>query len=137
MTLRQRTAQALIAGAAALVTASPAMAATDKGDTAFLMLSTVLVLLMTIPGLALFYCGLVRTKNAIAMLMQVFVIVCIVCVIWMLYGYSLSFTNGGAYNDWIGGFSKAFLARHHARIPRPRHSPMASTSRSTPTSGSR
>jgi Amt family ammonium transporter len=65
---------------------------------------------MTIPGLALFYCGLVRTKNSIAMLMQVFVIVCIVCVIWMLYGYSLSFTNGGAYNDWIGGFSKAFLA---------------------------
>ena len=64
MTLRQRTAQALMAGAAALVTASPAMAATDKGDTAFLMLSaTVLVLLMTIPGLALFYCGLVRTKN--------------------------------------------------------------------------
>jgi Amt family ammonium transporter len=110
MTLRQRTAQALIAGAPALVTASPAMAATDKGDTAFLMLSTVLVLLMTIPGLALFYCGLVRTKNSIAMLMQVFVIVCIVCVIWMLYGYSLSFTNGGAYNDWIGGFSKAFLA---------------------------
>ncbi len=110
MTLRQRTAQALMAGAAALVTASPAMAAADKGDTAFLMLSTVLVLLMTIPGLALFYCGLVRTKNSIAMLMQVFVIVCIVCVIWMLYGYSLSFTNGGAYNDWIGGFSKAFLA---------------------------
>jgi Amt family ammonium transporter len=110
MTLRHRTALALMAGAAALVSASPAMAATDKGDTAFLMLSTVLVLLMTIPGLALFYCGLVRTKNSIAMLMQVFVIVCIVCVIWMLYGYSLSFTNGGAQNDWIGGFSKAFLA---------------------------
>ncbi len=87
----------------------PALAAPDKGDTAFLMLSTVLVLLMTIPGLALFYCGLVRTKNAISMLMQVFAIVCIVCVIWMLYGYSLTFTNGGQFNDWIGGFSKAFL----------------------------
>jgi Amt family ammonium transporter len=86
------------------------MAAPDKGDTAFLMLSTVLVLLMTIPGLALFYCGLVRTKNSIAMLMQVFAIVCIVCVIWMLYGYSLAFTNGGTHNDWVGGFSKAFLA---------------------------
>jgi len=101
---------ALAAAAAFFATAGPAMAAPDKGDTAFLMLSTVLVLLMTIPGLALFYCGLVRTKNSIAMLMQVFAIVCIVCVIWMLYGYSLSFTNGGAYNAWIGGFSKAFLA---------------------------
>ena len=64
---------------------------------------------MTIPGLALFYCGLVRTKNAISMLMQVFTIVCLVCVIWMLYGYSLTFTNGGQFNDWIGGLSKAFL----------------------------
>ncbi len=73
------------------------------------MLSTVLVLLMTIPGLALFYCGLVRTKNAISMLMQVFTIVCLVCVLWMLYGYSLTFTNGGQFNDWIGGLSKAFL----------------------------
>ena len=86
-----------------------AVAAPDKGDTAFLMLSTVLVLLMTIPGLALFYCGLVRTKNAISMLMQVFTIVCLVCVLWMLYGYSLTFTNGGQFNDWIGGLSKAFL----------------------------
>ena len=86
-----------------------ALAAPDKGDTGFLMLSTVLVLLMTIPGLALFYCGLVRTKNAISMLMQVFTIVCIVCVLWTLYGCSLTFTNGGQFNDWIGGFSKAFL----------------------------
>ncbi len=86
-----------------------ALAAPDKGDTAFLMLSSVLVLLMTIPGLALFYCGLVRTKNAISMLMQVFTIVCLVCVLWMLYGYSLTFTNGGQFNAWIGGFSKAFL----------------------------
>ncbi len=86
-----------------------ALAAPEKGDTAFLMISTVLVLLMTIPGLALFYCGLVRTKNAISMLMQVFVIVCIVCVLWMLYGYSLTFTNGGQFNDWVGGTSKTFL----------------------------
>jgi Amt family ammonium transporter len=86
-----------------------ALAAPDKGDSAFLMISSVLVLLMTIPGLALFYCGLVRTKNAISMLMQVFTIVCLVCVIWMLYGYSLTFTNGGQFNAWIGGFSKAFL----------------------------
>jgi Amt family ammonium transporter len=110
MTLTRCSTRAFAAAAAVLATAGPAMAAPDKGDTAFLMLSTVLVLLMTIPGLALFYCGLVRTKNSIAMLMQVFVIVCIVCVIWMLYGYSLTFTGGGAYTDWIGGFSKAFLA---------------------------
>jgi ammonium transporter, Amt family len=87
----------------------PALAAPDKGDSAFLMLSSVLVLLMTIPGLALFYCGLVRTKNALSMLMQVFTIVCLVCTIWMLYGYSMTFTNGGDYNNWVGGFSKAFL----------------------------
>ena len=94
---------------ALLLAPTAALAAPDKGDTAFLMLSTVLVLLMTIPGLALFYCGLVRTKNAISMLMQVFTIVCLVCTIWMLYGYSLTFTNGGQFNDWIGGLSKAFL----------------------------
>jgi ammonium transporter, Amt family len=99
----------LAAAAILLLMSAPALAAVDKGDAAFLMLSSVLVLLMTIPGLALFYCGLVRTKNAISMLMQVFVIVCIVCIIWMLYGYSLSFTNGGASNAWVGGLSKTFL----------------------------
>ena len=102
--------RALWAAAAALMVSSgPALAAPDKGDTAFLMLSSVLVLLMTVPGLALFYCGLVRTKNAISMLMQVFVIVCLVCTIWMLYGYSMTFTSGGEHNDWFGGLSKAFL----------------------------
>ncbi len=80
------------------------------------MLSTVLVLLMTIPGLALFYCGLVRTKNAISMLMQVFTIVCIVCVLWMLYGYSLTFTNGGQFNDWIGGLLEGIPARRDAKL---------------------
>jgi len=100
----------ILAAAGALVlSGGGALAAPDKGDTAFLMISSVLVLLMTVPGLALFYCGLVRTKNAISMLMQVFTIVCIVCVIWMLYGYSMTFTNGGAHNDWFGGLSKAFL----------------------------
>jgi len=99
----------LAAAAALMVTSGPALAAPDKGDTAFLMLSTVLVLLMTIPGLALFYCGLVRTKNALSMLMQVFTIVCLVCTIWMLYGYSLTFTNGAQHNDWVGGISKVFL----------------------------
>src|SRR5262245_54778598 len=99
----------LVAMAVFATLPTAAWAAVDKADTAFLMISTVLVLLMTIRGLALFYCGLVRTKNAISMLMQVFVIVCLVCVIWMLYGYSLTFTNGGQFNDWMGGLSKTFL----------------------------
>jgi len=99
----------LIAATALLASGMPALAAPDKGDTAFLMMSSVLVLLMTIPGLALFYCGLVRTKNALSMLMQVFVTVCLVCIVWMLYGYSLTFTNGGEFNEWFGGLSKVFL----------------------------
>ena len=65
---------------------------------------------MTVPGLALFYGGMVRTKNMLSMLMQVFAIVCMVCIIWVIYGYSMTFTNGGALNDYVGGFSKVFLA---------------------------
>jgi ammonium transporter, Amt family len=82
----------------------------NPGDTAWMLVSTVLVLLMTIPGLALFYGGLVRSKNMLSVLTQVFVIVCIVCLIWVFYGYSLTFTNGGSLNNYVGGFSKAFLA---------------------------
>jgi Amt family ammonium transporter len=74
------------------------------------MIATVLVLLMTIPGLALFYGGLVRTKNMLSVLMQVFAIVCLVSIIWVVYGYSLAFTGGGPLNDWVGGFSKIFLS---------------------------
>ncbi len=81
----------------------------NKGDTAFMMISTVLVLMMTIPGLALFYGGLVRTKNMLSVLTQVFAIVSITCLIWVVFGYSLAFTNGGGLNDYVGGFSKAFL----------------------------
>ncbi len=97
---------------AALVAATPALAQTqtvNKGDTAFLMICTVLVLLMTIPGLALFYGGLVRSKNMLSVLTQVFSIVCLVMIIWVTYGYSLAFTGGGGLNDYIGGLSKAFL----------------------------
>jgi Amt family ammonium transporter len=79
----------------------------NKGDNAWMMTSTVLVLLMTIPGLALFYAGMVRPKNALSVLTHVFYTVCIVILIWVIYGYSLTFTGG---NDFIGGFSKAFLA---------------------------
>jgi Amt family ammonium transporter len=103
-------------GAAALLSAGPALAQAEatpvpnKGDTAFMMIATVLVLLMTIPGLALFYGGLVRSKNMLSVLTQVFAIVCITMLIWVTYGYSLAFTNGGGLNDFVGGFSKAFLA---------------------------
>jgi ammonium transporter, Amt family len=78
----------------------------NKGDTAWMLSATVLVLLMTIPGLALFYAGLVRTKNTLSVLMWVFYAVCVVVLIWALYGYSLTFTGGSSL---IGGFSKAFL----------------------------
>jgi len=82
----------------------------DKGDVAWMTTATVLVMLMTIPGLALFYGGLVRTKNMLSMLTQVFAIVAVVAVIWIVYGYSLAFSDGGAWNSYVGGFSKAFLA---------------------------
>jgi Amt family ammonium transporter len=89
--------------------ATPSAPVPNKGDVAFMMSSTILVLLMTIPGLALFYGGLVRSKNMLSVLTQVFAIVCIVCLLWVFYGYSLAFTNGGSLNDYVGGFSKAFL----------------------------
>jgi Amt family ammonium transporter len=80
----------------------------NKGDTAWMMISSALVLLMTVPGLALFYAGLVRAKNVVSMLMQVFAIVCMVILIWVIYGYSLAFTSG-PFNSYVGGLSKAFL----------------------------
>ena len=79
----------------------------DKGDTTWMLVSSALVLLMAIPALALFYGGLVRTKNMLSLLMQVFMIVSIVAIIWIVYGYSLAFTSGGPF---IGGLSKMFLA---------------------------
>ncbi|TKB24486.1 ammonium transporter [Desulfopila sp. IMCC35006] len=78
----------------------------DKGDTAWMLVSTVLVALMTIPGLALFYGGLVRTKNMLSVLMQVFTVFCLCVVLWVIYGYSLAFTEGNAF---FGGFSKILL----------------------------
>ena len=99
------TAPALAQDPVAASLASPGA----KGDTAWMMTATTLVLLMTVPGLALFYGGLVRTKNMLSILSQVFAIACMVCVIWVIYGYSVTFTNGGAWNDFYGSFSKAFL----------------------------
>ena len=78
----------------------------DKGDTAWMLVSTLLVLMMSVPGLALFYGGLVRTKNMLSVLTQVLMIVCMVGVIWVTWGYSEAFTAG---NPFFGGFSKALL----------------------------
>jgi Amt family ammonium transporter len=86
--------------------AAPAPPPVNKGDNAWMLTATVLVLLMTVPGLALFYGGLVRSKNMLSVLAHVFYTVCIVVVIWVIYGYSLAFTGGSSF---IGGFSKAFL----------------------------
>jgi len=82
----------------------------DKGDTTWMMVSTILVLLMTVPGLALFYGGLVRTKNMLSVLMQVLMITAVVMIVWVTYGYSLAFTDGGGINSFVGGLSKMFLA---------------------------
>ncbi|WP_192181864.1 ammonium transporter [Mesorhizobium amorphae] len=99
-------AQEAAPAVAAAAPAAPAFTV-DKGDTTWMMISTVLVLLMTIPGLALFYGGLVRTKNMLSVLMQVFTITSVVMIIWVFYGYSLAFTAGNAF---VGGLSKAFLS---------------------------
>jgi len=91
--------------------AAPAAAPTpDKGDTTWMLVATLLVVLMTIPGVALFYGGLVRSKNMLSVLTQVFAIFCLVAILWVVYGYSLAFTAGGDLNSFIGGLSKAFLA---------------------------
>src|SRR5579863_6763839 len=79
----------------------------NSGDTAWMLTSTALVLFMTIPGLALFYGGMVRKKNVLATVMQSFAITCVVTVVWTVIGYSLAFTPG---NSFIGGFSRIFLA---------------------------
>ena len=81
----------------------------DSGDTAWMLTSTALVLFMTIPGLSLFYAGMVRSKNVLSVLMQCFTITALMTVLWTVYGYSLAFTDGGALNAFIGGLSKLFL----------------------------
>ncbi|HBS14426.1 MAG TPA: ammonia channel protein [Alcanivorax sp.] len=99
----------LIAGLLAL-TPSLALADTlDKSDSAWILTATALVLFMTLPGLALFYGGLVRNKNVLSVLMQCFAIACAVSLVWLVVGYSLAFSDGGAANAWIGGFSNVFF----------------------------
>ena len=83
----------------------------NKADDAWMMVSSLLVLMMTVPGLALFYGGMVRTKNMLSMVTQVLAIQCIVCVVWFLWGYSLTFTEGSGFlAPFFGGLSKAFLS---------------------------
>ena len=84
----------------------PKLPEPNKGDFTFMYIATILVILMAIPGLALFYGGLVRTKNMLSVLMQVFVTFCVLAVLWVVYGYSVAFTGGNAF---FGGFSKMFL----------------------------
>jgi ammonium transporter, Amt family len=84
--------------------------AVHGGDIAWMTMATVLVLLMIVPGLALFYGGLVRTKNMLSVLTQVFAIVAVVAMIWVTYGYSLAFSYGGSMDTYVGGLSKMFLA---------------------------
>ena len=104
-------AAAAPAAAPAAAEGAPAEAAApapvpNKGDTAWMMVSTLLVILMTVPGLALFYGGLVRSKNMLSVLMQVMVTFSLIVVLWFIYGYSLAFTEGSAY---IGGFDRIFM----------------------------
>jgi ammonium transporter, Amt family len=103
-------AAAAAAPAAAASAAAPAAASSapvpNKGDTAWMMVSTLLVILMTVPGLALFYGGLVRSKNMLSVLMQVMVTFSMIVVLWFIYGYSLAFTEG---NQFIGGFDRLFM----------------------------
>jgi Amt family ammonium transporter len=106
-------AEAAPAEAAAQAEAAPVP---DKGDTAWMIVATILVILMTIPGLALFYGGLVRAKNMLSVLMQVFSIFAMVSVLWAVYGYSLAFTDGGGLNSFIGGLSKMFLSGVDASV---------------------
>jgi len=82
----------------------------NQADTAWIMVCTALVLFMTLPGLALFYGGLVRTKNVLSVLMQCFAITSIMSVLWLVFGYSLAFSNGGSMNSFIGGFDNILFA---------------------------
>ncbi|HCY61300.1 MAG TPA: ammonia channel protein [Oxalobacteraceae bacterium] len=96
-----------VAAAAAEPAAAPAAPTANKGDVAWMSTATILVIMMSIPGLALFYGGLVRSKNMLSVLMQVFMVFSLVVVLWCIYGYSLAFTTGGSF---IGSFDRLFLS---------------------------
>src|ERR1700704_3760674 len=104
--MAQTAAPAAPAAGAAPAAAAAAASAINSGDTAWMLTSTALVLMMTIPGLALFYGGMVRKMNVLATVMQSFAVTCLVTVLWMIVGYSLAFTEG---NPFFGGFSRVLL----------------------------
>jgi Amt family ammonium transporter len=99
-------AQEAVAAAAAAAPPAIPEPTINKGDTAWMLISSAIVLMMSVPALALFYGGLVRTKNMASVLTQVFMIVCMMAIVWCFYGYSLAFTGGSPF---VGGFDKAFL----------------------------
>ena len=101
-----------LATTALLLSAGPALAQDarlDSGDTAWMLTSTALVLMMTIPGVAMFYGGMVRKKNVLSTAAQSFATTCVMTVLWMIIGYSLAFTDGGRFNAYVGGLEKVFL----------------------------
>ena len=104
-------AQAVAAAAPVVAAVAPPAPVPNKGDTSWMLVSTALVLMMSVPGLALFYGGLVRTKNMLSVLTQVFMIVAIVSLLWVTYGYSMAFTSGGTgfFAPFVGSFDKLFL----------------------------
>lgn len=109
-TLRRLTAPALLLS----LTSLPVLAAEDKpldaANTAWILTATALVLFMTLPGLALFYAGLVRARNALSVVMHCVLIAVLVSLLWLIAGYSLAFTDGGHLQGWIGGLDRAFMA---------------------------
>ena len=112
-TVKRIFARCGLAAATLMLAAMPAMAEdakVDTGDAAWMLTSTALVLMMTVPGVALFYAGMVRKKNVLATMMQSFFITALVTVIWMVAGYSIAFGDGGTYSAYVGDFSKILLS---------------------------
>ena len=107
--------------------AAPAPPAIDHGDTSWMLTSTALVLLMTVPGLALFYGGMVRKKNVLATVMQSFAITCLVTILWMIAGYSLAFTDGGSETRPTSAVSRASSSRAWTSAPSRTPSPSRSS----------
>ena len=106
----------LLAHAPAAMAAEPPKL--DAANTAWMLTASVLVLFMTLPGLALFYAGLVRAKNVLSVLMQCFAITCVVTLAWVVAGYSMAFGDAGDLNKWYGGFAKFFLSGIDAKAIR-------------------
>jgi len=121
-TVKRMLARGALAAATLMLATAPAMAEeakVDTGDAAWMLTSTAIVLMMTIPGVALFYAGMVRKKNVLATMMQSFFICGLVSVLWMVAGYSLAFGNGGQYAAYVGDFSRVLLRGIEASWDKP------------------